>query len=66
MSRIQLLPGMGVFESEPLSSAKLRDEPDWALVERITGKKCPETVNLRTLSRMTQTELRETLGLTDV
>jgi len=66
MSRIQLLPGMGLFESEPLSSAKLRDEPDWALVERITGKKCPETVNLRTLSRMTQAELRETLGLSDV
>lgn len=57
---------MGLFESEPLSSSTLRDEPDWALVERITGKKCPETVNLRTLSRMTQSELRESLGLSDL
>ncbi|MHB1511595.1 MAG: JAB domain-containing protein [Acidimicrobiales bacterium] len=57
---------MEFFESEPLFSSKLRDEPDWALVERITGKKCPETVSLRNLSRMTQTELKETLGLTDV
>ncbi|MHB8369217.1 MAG: JAB domain-containing protein [Leptospirales bacterium] len=60
------LPGLGHFESEPLSASKLRDEPDWALVERITGKKCPETVSLRTLSRMTETELKETLGLTDI
>ena len=66
MSRKQFLPGMELFESEALSPSTLRDEPDWALVERITGKKCPETVNLRTLSRMTQTELRETLSLTDV
>ena len=66
MSRKQFLPGMELFESEALSPSTLRDEPDWALVERITGKKCPETVNLRTLSRMTQTELRETLGLTDI
>ena len=43
-----------------------RDMPDWMLVERITGKKCPETVSLRNLSRMTQAELKETLGLTDV
>jgi DNA repair protein RadC len=57
---------MEFFESEPLFSSKLRDEPDWALVERITGKKCPETVSLRGLSRMTQTELKETLGLTDL
>ncbi len=56
---------MELFESEALSPSTLRDEPDWALVERITGKKCPENVNLRTLSRMTQTELKETLGLTD-
>lgn len=66
MSRRQFLPGMEFFESEPLFSSKLRDEPDWALVERITGKKCPETVSLRSLSRMTQTELKETLGLTDL
>ena len=65
MSRKQFLPGMELFESEALSPSTLRDEPDWALVERITGKKCPETVNLRTLSRMTQTELKETLGLSD-
>ncbi|MEC4682270.1 MAG: JAB domain-containing protein [Nitrospirota bacterium] len=64
MRSVQYLPGF--FESEPLFSSTLRDEPDWALVERITGKKCPETVNLRTLSRMTPAELRETLGLTDV
>ena len=66
MSRRQFLPGMEFFESEPLFSSKLRDEPDWALVERITGKKCPETVSLRNLSRMTPVELRETLGLTEV
>jgi len=66
MSRKQFLPGMEFFESEALSVSTLRDEPDWVLVERITGKKCPETVNLRTLSRMTQAELRETLGLSDV
>ena len=66
MSRRRFLPGMQFFESEPLFSSKLRDEPDWALVERITGKKCPETVSLRNLSRMTQAELKETLGLTDV
>jgi DNA repair protein RadC len=59
------LPRLEYFESEPLSASKLRDEPDWSLVERITGRKCPETVNLRTLSRMTQTELGKTLGLTD-
>ena len=66
MSRRQFLPGMEFFESEPLFSSKLRDEPDWALVERITGKKCPETISLRNLSRMTPAELRETLGLTEV
>ena len=66
MSRRQFLPGMEFFESEPLFSSKFRDEPDWVLVERITGKKCPETVSLRNLSRMTQAELRETLGLTEV
>jgi transcriptional regulator with XRE-family HTH domain len=59
MTKVELM-------KEPLFSLKLQDEPDWALVERITGKKCPETVSLRNLSRMTQTELRETLGLTDV
>ena len=59
-------PELGHFESEPLSASKLRDEPDWALVERITGKKCPETVSLRALSRMTETELKDTLGLTDI
>ncbi|MHB1758521.1 MAG: JAB domain-containing protein [Leptospirillum sp.] len=64
MSRLQLIPGL--YPSEPLSTTKLKDEPDWALVERITGTKCPENVNLRSLSRMTQTELRETLGLTDI
>ena len=64
MSRLQLIPGL--YPPEPLSTTKLRDEPDWALVERITGTKCPENVNLRDLSRMTQTELKETLGLTDV
>ena len=64
MSRLQLIPGL--FPPEPLSTTKLRDEPDWVLVERITGTKCPENVNLRDLSRMTQTELKETLGLTDV
>jgi len=57
---------MEFFESESLSVSKLSDEPDWALIERITGKKCPETVNLRNLSRMTQAELKETLGLSDV
>ena len=57
---------MGLFESESLSSSTLQDEPDWALVERITGKKCPENVNLRSLSRMTQSELRESLRLSDV
>lgn len=66
MSRPQFLPGMEFFESEPLFSPSLRDEPDWALVERITGKKCPETVSLRNLSRMTPAELRETLGLNDI
>lgn len=66
MNRRPFLPGMEFFESEPLFSSKLRNEPDWALVERITGKKCHETVSLRNLSRMTQAELRETLGLTDV
>ncbi len=58
MTKIELV-------KEPLFSLKLQDEPDWALVERITGKKCPETVSLRNLSQMTQAELRETLGLTD-
>ncbi len=57
---------MDFFESEPLFSSRLRDEPDWALVERITGKKCPETVSLRSLSRMTHAELKETLALTDI
>ena len=50
----------------PIPFPIFRDMPDWALVERITGKKCPETVSLRNLSRMTQAELKETLGLTDV
>ena len=65
MSRYQLLPGLTVFRTEPLRANTLRDEPDWVLVERITGKKCPETVNLRALSRMTETELTRTLGLSD-
>ena len=65
MSRLQMIPGLAFLESEPLRAAALREEPDWVLVERITGKKCPETVNLRTLSRMTETELVRTLGLTD-
>ena len=65
MSREQLLPGLTGFRMEPLRANTLRDEPDWVLVERITGKKCPETVNLRTLSRMTETELSRTLGLSD-
>lgn len=64
MSRDPVLPGL--FKSEVLSPSKLRDEPDWALVERITGKKCPESVNLRDLSRMTPTELSIELGLTDI
>jgi len=64
MSREQFLPGL--LKSESLSPSKLRDEPDWALVERITGKKCPENVNILQLSRMTPAELRETLGLTDI
>ena len=63
--RQQRLPGFESFESEPLSPSTLRDEPDWALVERITGKKCPENISLRNLSRMTQTELSNALGLTD-
>ncbi len=58
MTKIELV-------KEPLFSSKLQDEPDWALVERITGKKCPETVSLRNLSQMTEAELSETLGLTD-
>lgn len=66
MSRRRFLPGMEFFETEPLFSSSLRDEPDWALVERITGKKCPETVSLRHLARMTQAELREVLGLSDI
>lgn len=66
MSRRRFLPGMEFFETEPLFSSSLRDEPDWALVERITGKKCPETVSLRHLARMTQAELREALGLSDI
>ncbi len=65
MSRLQLIPGLAFLESEPLRAAALREEPDWVLVERITGKKCPETVNLRSLSRMTETELVRTLGLSD-
>ena len=65
MSRLQLIPGLAFLESEPLRAAALREEPDWVLVERITGKKCPETVNLRSLSRMTETELVRTLGLTE-
>ena len=65
MTRAPFLPGLREFNSEPLRSASLRDEPDWVLVERITGKKCPETVNLRTLSRMTETELSRTLNLSD-
>ncbi|MHB8368895.1 MAG: JAB domain-containing protein [Leptospirales bacterium] len=64
MSREQFLPGL--FKSESLSPSKLRDEPDWALIERLTGKKCPENVNILHLSRMTPAELRETLGLTDI
>ena len=50
----------------PIPFPIFRDMPDWALVERITGKKCPETVSLRNLSRMTQAELKESLGLTDI
>ncbi|EQD24253.1 MAG: DNA repair protein (RadC) [Leptospirillum sp. Group IV 'UBA BS'] len=65
MSRGPLLPGLSLFQSETLRANSLRDEPDWALVERITGKKCPENVNLRTLSRMTEAELSRTLGLSD-
>ena len=65
MTRAPFLPGLREFTSEPLRSSSLRDEPDWVLVERITGKKCPETVNLRTLSRMTETELSRTLSLSD-
>ena len=56
---------MEFFGSEVLSASSLRDEPDWVLVERITGKKCPENVNLRILSRMTQTEMRDSLELSD-
>ncbi len=65
MSRLQKIPGLAFLESEPLRAATLREEPDWALVERITGKKCPETVNIRSLSRMTESELVRTLGLSD-
>ncbi len=54
-----------LIKEQPLYSTMLRDQPDWVLVERITGKKCPETVDLRSLARMTHIELRETLGLTD-
>ena len=65
MSRLQMIPGLAFLDSEPLRTATLREEPDWALVERITGKKCPENVNLRSLSRMTDSELVRTLGLSD-
>ena len=69
MNRKQVLPGLfperGFFGTEPLRADTLRNEPDWVLVERITGKKCPETVSLRSLSRMTESELVRTLGLSD-
>lgn len=65
MNRKPFIPGMEFFGSEVLSASSLRDEPDWVLVERITGKKCPENVNLRILSRMTQTEMRDSLELSD-
>lgn len=54
----------GLIDNEPITPESIKDEPDWALVSRITGKKCPEDVNLRKLSRMTQVELTDVLGLT--
>ena len=61
-----MLPGLGLVESsEPLSPSRFKDEPDWALIERITGKKCPEEVNLSSLSKMTPEELARTLKLTE-
>lgn len=66
MNRKPFIPGMEFFGSEALSASSLRDEPDWVLVERITGKKCPENVSIRSLSRMTRTEMRDALGLSDV
>jgi transcriptional regulator with XRE-family HTH domain len=50
----------------PVSDSMLQNEPDWALIELITGKKCSKTVSIRNLFRMTPDELRETLGLTNV
>ncbi|EAY56054.1 MAG: DNA repair proteins (RadC) [Leptospirillum rubarum] len=64
------IPGIGTFPAKRdsgggIAPSRLRDEPDWVLVERITGKKCPEHVSLRNLSRMTPTELSRTLGLSE-
>lgn len=54
-----------LLRSERLRPGTVRDEPDWALVQRITGKRCPEGIDLRNLSRMTEAELGRDLGLSD-
>jgi DNA repair protein RadC len=56
-------PIFGLFDNTPVTPESIKDEPDWSLVTRITGKLCPEDVNLRSLSRMTETELGDVLRL---
>jgi DNA repair protein RadC len=56
-------PFFGLLRSERIRPGTVRDEPDWALVQRITGKQCPEGIDLRNLSKMTEAELGRLLEL---
>lgn len=54
----------GLTNEDNITPESIKSEPDWSLITRITGKLCPENVNLRSLTRMTETELANALKLT--
>lgn len=58
-----LKPGLLFFDSAPVEYETARDYPDWVVVEMITGKKCPDNIDIVSLSKMTQSEMGNALGL---
>jgi len=61
--REDLKPGLLFFNSDPVEHETPRDYPDWVVIEMITGKKCPDTIDILSLSKMSQTEMGNALGL---